>query len=562
MHAPVMFAERPHHETITENIARLFEAGHPCVFGLSGKDSAMVAALTFEAARRHVAGGGRAKVLALTADTGIENPGVVAVRRLEYTRMRQFATAHGIDFEGHVSEPTLLNSWAVRTLSGRALPSFHNSHRDCSIDWKQSPLRALRNSVLNRLRKAGKPAVVLLGNRFEESTSRLHGMRERNETWGEPWLGHDGHLYMSPIALLSTDDVWEFHGLCANGLFRTFSDFSELRTLYADSGGGSCSIVGAMATEEVKSSRPCSARQGCILCLAVGERDRSLESMIETNPDYLPLEPVRQLRQFLYATRYDWSRRNWIGRTISQDGFITIAPDAYGSTMLRELRRLVWSIDANEQERARRVGTAPLFELCPLASTIAIDALLDLNGLAAPFSALKDFIEIRAGRRYAVPALDPVPATPIPDKRYLFVGKDWDANTRCFGLRDFLLETAEGCGFDPVRLRNGRVITDYPSDDVFSVDLDGALDFLQFAADELIARCGDGAHPTTGFRTYLQYGTISLGRKARAVTDMIARRTAWKHSHGLTGNFDPLRVWESAKSATGCEVGAQLVLDL
>lgn len=93
--------------------------------------------------------------------------------------------------------------------------------------------------------------------------------------------------------------------------------------------------------------------------------------------------PLPELRNFLAATQYDWSRRNFIGRTISPDGRIKVQADQYSPAMVEDLLRYTLAAQdlANELGSPARVQTVGLREL------IAIDFFWSLRAWHPPFHA-------------------------------------------------------------------------------------------------------------------------------------------------------------------------------
>jgi DNA sulfur modification protein DndC len=63
-----------------------------------------------------------------------------------------------------------------------------------------------------------------------------------------------------------------------------------------------------------------------------------VENMLAQNPGRYPyLVPLLELRNFLSDTQWDWSRRNFIGRTISPEGKIKVGADQYSPQMVEDL---------------------------------------------------------------------------------------------------------------------------------------------------------------------------------------------------------------------------------
>src|SRR3546814_3407283 len=81
------------------------------------------------------------------------------------------------------------------------------------------------------------------------------------------------------------------------------------------------------------SSDVCSSDLGCWTCQQAN--DKSLETMIQFEPRYEYAKGLNQLNKFIRAIRYDWNRRNWVGRTI-RGGFIAIEPDTFSPTTVRD----------------------------------------------------------------------------------------------------------------------------------------------------------------------------------------------------------------------------------
>lgn len=133
-------------------VLRLIEDGHPLACAWSGgKDSTCMAVLVLEAAlRAKEAGTFIPQILFTHARTGIDNPGMDSVAKLDIERIRSYAAAKGLPVRVEIVEPSLNDSWAVRIISGRALPTFPNSAtRDCAISWKLLPQQRQRKAVMN-----------------------------------------------------------------------------------------------------------------------------------------------------------------------------------------------------------------------------------------------------------------------------------------------------------------------------------------------------------------------------------------------------------------------------
>jgi len=557
MNAPITFRQLGAHEVALGRIQRVLVGGRPVICAYSGgKDSSVLVALALEAASRLRAAGEVAPpVVIVTSDTGVENPAVSALRDDEMRRMELFAASRGLAIETHIARPNLNDTWPVRVISGRALPTFENSSRDCSVQWKVKPLQKLQRALIKRLTNAWSEPVVMIGTRLDESAARERAMRARGDDGETPRRDAEGLLMFAPMAHMSTDDVWELIGLAASGLFQTYSDFESLKDIYASAGASECALVGDAATEELKSKRPCSSRTGCSVCLVVGEHDKSLDAMISSSSSYDFMRPLQKLREFLFKTRYDLDRRAWLGRSIDDDGYVQVGPDSYGPGMLEELLRYCLTIDFREAERAARASERPRFQLVNIQQLFAIDFNWSKYGFARPFHALAIWREIERGARFEIPEIRAAHPQNLPTPRRLQVGRGWLEEANGYvGLRDALLESFEECGREPRELSDGSIVTGYDVADSLDVDEEGAWLFLMFEADRVIAEMHDVPNflPTAAVFEYLHFGFVRTATASQSVLHRILKRTQWRHERGLTGAQcgNGRHLWDLAEEQT------------
>ena len=574
-------------EKALRNITRLFVAGHPIVIAFSsGKDSSLVAAITLHAATEYkamlrrqmlykaiavrvpanlqrglrvwrnlkrsvplrAAAGKLAEpfVIVTSSDTRIENPVIIGHLKNDFARIEAFAKMHGIRCETHRVEPSLLSTWQVSILSGRAVPSYAGVKADCSVSYKIKPQLSFRRARFRQLKqeKLGTP-ITLLGTRFDESEKRALAMKLRQDRDDAPVLNKDGEYVLSPIAYLSTDDVWEALAYYGSGMWPSYSDFEDTKQIYADAGGTSCAVVSDAIFEGSKNkSGKCGARMGCFLCLQT--EDKSLTTMVEYDKQYAFAKGLLKLNQFLRNIRYDWSRRNWVGRTI-RAGYIAIGPDTFGPETIREIARYMLQLDFDEGVRAARAREQRKFELMPLDILVALDAMQSLYGVARPFQLWADRRDIHARRvRYDIPDTKAVPPQPIPETRFQFVGDDWDSNRtgkEFTGLRDEYMDamTERACATSLKLLKNGEYAWDIPTEQSFQVNMETVFWMEDIELDRMLAlhesTTAKGAI-TYAYKWYLQYGAITLSHSQQEKHDEVCRRTAFKDRLGLTMDYD------------------------
>lgn len=587
-------------------IARLMEAGSPLAVAFSsGKDSSVVANLVLTtAALRMKAGQHVPPILVMHSDTGVENPEVRRLADSELQKMRSYAAANQLPLTVRVGKPLLYSSWAVRVLSGRALPSFAGSNRDCAVEFKVKPSRRLTAQAMSDLAEASQQPriqeqmqflsqacdqleldfdgladsnaayaqsaaggdsthaereerpipVVMTGVRLNESAHRNAAIKLRGESDNAVWTDEAGRHYMSPILQWSADEVFEYLGYANAGMIESYSSFDETLQFYRDAGGSSCAVVGAMALDEEASKQAggCGARSGCWTCVAVS-KDASLQNMIEGDPQrYGYMRGLGELRNFIAQSQYDWSRRNFVGRTIGDDGCIAVMADTYSPAMLEELLHYALSIQAAEISDAARERRPVRFSVVSMQELVAIDAIWSLYGLHRPFHAIEILRRVEEGDWRFPPQLPSIVRTPTPRLGRLFVGHDWDDELltgdprrdamRSTGIRNHMLEMFQDtCGRPARALKDGSMMTAYATSDSFEVDEEGVE--LLLGTDmlfEQLAQHHDNprSSATTAVRWYLQMGTITPAHGSLERWQRIAKRTDWLERLGLGGQVD------------------------
>ena len=576
-------------------LTRLLERQMPvCCSWSAGKDSSTVLNLLLSAASKLAQRKGAAFVPPLVvthADTLIENPEMVAYARAEMTQVRAFAKAHGLRVSIEISEPNLTDRWAVRVIGGRGLPPFPGTNRDCSMDWKVSPMKRLRKQVLKRLKahcdkvksEGGDTTgfggfggfdtepVVLLGTRYDESAERAANMRERGESDIEVRRGVDENgkassLFLSPICFWSTDDVWTYLAMARGQLVPAYSTFEDTFRVYADAMGTSCVIVAEDMNKSMKASKACGARHGCSLCTAVG-KDTSMENMLAHDERYAYMRGLNELRNFLSATRWDMGRRSWVGRTI-HSGHVRISPDAYSPAMMEELLRYALTIDEVEKAAASRAGVRPRFELIGVEHLFAIDAYWSLQAFHRPYHALAIWDEIvNQGARFPVPVIDTFPKAAIPAPRYIPVGVDWDDGWSLdyTGLRSV---TAELAMFDSdakggcmgVRVtKSGQKVMGVNVGSMFEIEVETAYFLLHDDLEDLLVRhANPKSHPTEAYLHYAGLGLLTLKSGIEGEIDAILKRSAFKARQNLAGivNKDAVLAMSVSAEEAGMKASA------
>lgn len=516
----------------TRRVMSALAAGHPAVVAFSsGKDSSTLASIVLSAARQFVAGGGKCPpIVVLHGDTGVEQPEMVDLARQELAKMHAYAEEHNIPLQTRISHPSLADSFPVRVIGGRALPSFPGGNGDCTTSWKILPNQRAQKEVFAELEGTGewnKP-VVMTGVRNAESIARDQKIAKRGEVAEGIWENDFGALRMSPILDFETEDVWEYIGYASAGIYDSYSDFAEVMRIYRDGGGSSCVVVADMKSQG--NSKPCGTRTGCWSCVRIGE-DKSMKQMIESDPErYGRLQRLAELRDFISNTQYDWNRRTFVGRTIDAEGYIAIGADTYSPDMLQELLRYTLSAEV-----------ASGVQIISIEQLIGIDARWSQYAFAPPFTALKIWLDVRSGNLTFAPKVQRYPKTPTPKLGKVFVGHPtYNAAMRdnVSGLRHVAMEMHhETCGFDLRTLNDGSLVVDVESDNEMTIDAQSAADFIEFIAEEKIEEycrqdCSDW---TWGFKTYLQYGVLELYKGRSSQTHEILQRSQWRQEHNLHG---------------------------
>lgn len=514
-------------------IKSVLSDGHPAILAYSGgKDSSTLVSIALDVARELISEMDICPPIVLvSANTGVEQPELVGLVTSEIRKMKTYAKRHGIPLSCHISHPELSDTFGVRVIGGRGLPSFPDTRGDCSVMWKIKPNERTVRQVFKALgqQKIWAEPVIFTGVREQESLARDQRIAARGEKAEGLWSSQEGNLHASPILDFDSSDVWEHIGLCNAGERDSFSDFSDVMRIYASSGGDNCVIVADL--KSAGNSKPCGTRTGCFMCTRVGE-DRSMQNMIASDSQrYGHLKPLTALRDFVSRTQYDWSRRHFVGRTINADGFITIQADVYSPPMLEELLRYALGAQALSG-----------VEIIPLEQLIGIDARWSQYGLFPPFSALKIYFEVEAGDIRVAPEVTRFPKTEVPRIGLIRVGGEDYADTlrgEVSGLRHLAMEMHhESCGFGLLTLNDGSMVIDVETQDNFTVDPEGAAEFLTFIAEEKIASyCHESCTDWTfGFKTYLEYGTVGLRKGRSSQCHEILQRSQWRQAQRLHGH--------------------------
>jgi len=537
--------ENPKFEAAIQRIEKLFLDDVPTALSFSaGKDSSFLMDITLHAALRAKAKGHSPRILVTNSDTGVENPEISMHVMKDSQRLLQFAAKHDLDLDFQVARPNLNDEWAVSIISGRCMPSFPTTNSDCTVDLKIKPMSRLRKKVLGEVAEhTGKEVVTLVGTRYSESAARGQKMAKRDETHHSPQRNKDGDLVFAAIADFETEEVWEWVGYVRSGLIESYSDFEDLTRLYADAGNTSCAVVSDVITESMKSARGgCGARTGCVTCLKIGKRDQSLENMIESDVEkYGYMAHANRLRTFMHNTQWDYSRRNWVSRTLTDDGCLKIRPDTYSPEMCLELLRYALTIDVEEQEAAYAAGlSSPRFQLITLQGLVAIDALWSLQGMHKPFQAIVEYMEIfEQGKRYPVPDVEYVKRTPMPKTKHFKVEDDAQSQGVFDGLRLFEMEFFEpGNCMSTRTLNNGKTVMDVETESSFEVDLEGAVLAIELEYDRMMEIRNNtilSRGVTRGYKWWASMGTLSLSPQQVNLHDKILRRTVAKEKLGLVG---------------------------
>lgn len=509
-----------------EAIGAFMDAGRPAVVLFSGgKDSSVLLNLALTAAVEQVRRGRRPLVVIAHSDVGVENPEIQRLVAGEIAKASRLAREHGVTAVVRVAKPAFWDSFPVRVIGGRALPTFPDSRRDCQTDLKRLPNQRELVQIERELTAKGwqKP-VLMTGVRRDESVVRAAGVQGRGERSVSLWTDKEGRLRLTPLLDWAVDDVWQYLGLANAGVIPSYSRFEETMQTYQAAGGSSCVVVAD--AEMQKHSKPCSSRFGCWVCTAVRE-DKSLRQMIETDRDrYGYLAPLAALRDFIAYTQYDWSRRQYVGRSIVE-GFIEVGADTYSPSMLADLLRYTLS--------AQKLSGVPIISAAQL---IAIDARWSQYAIAEPFAALRIWKQVEEGAIWTPPAFRAHPKTAVPKLGKIFVG-DWNDDVtsalEVTGLRNPAWEDfAETCGPGLRTLASGRAVIDVEGES--EIDEEGAWLFLDFELDRMLReRSATSGYWTAGYETYLSFGLVQPARGQSARVDEILRRSQWRQRHGLHG---------------------------
>jgi len=517
---------------------------HLVVASSFGKDSSVLLVIAIQALEELIAEQGTAPTMfVITSNTLLENPLMDNYSMAEVAKVRGYAKEHNLPIEVRVATPNVSNNYLVNLIGGRMIASTPDNGRACTVMMKVQPIERLKKRLAKEMgyskAQAREQFVTVIGKRYSESETRGRGMHDNGERPDVPvkmTKDKTGKAYewlMSPIAAFSLDDVYMTIAYVRNQMMPTYSDFEALVEVYRSANEGSC-MINVYAKGKPASSG-CGSRTGCHLCLAVTD-DYSMDAMLK-DEQFAWMRPLNEFRNFIQRNHYRIDKRNWLARTVNDDGSVTLAPNAYAPQFCLELLRYALTMDANEQIEADRLGIEPRFQLLRMKDIIAIDFLWSRYGYQHALMACHTAKQVQNGKRWAIPAADPSESYPtrLPSIRKVTLPfADQDFGTLAAGSIDLLAAATDS--MDPFAV---------PTGDEFSVDEEGAELFWGFELDYALNKYGpaddEGAERSEAFGTaqgahyFLRMGTVSLFKGSEGEFDRMMQVSNQISRHGIRG---------------------------
>jgi DNA sulfur modification protein DndC len=280
-----------HADVVRDRILEQYLDGdtRPWVVAYSGgKDSTLLAHLTFQALSRVRPKFRTRPVYVVCSDTRVETPAIADHVHRSISAMQSAARARSLPVTCHVVQPPLADTFWVRII-GHGYPPPSRLFRWCTDRMKIKP----SNSFVREHIHPDGEVLLLMGARSDESQTRAASI----EKWriAREFQTHrrlPRALVWAPLRDLTTEEVW--HTL----VFQPppwGGSHVPLRDLYKDTHAGECFLVTTEGTD------PCgNSRFGCWTCTVV-ERDRSLEGLILSGRD--DYQELGALRDWLITIR-------------------------------------------------------------------------------------------------------------------------------------------------------------------------------------------------------------------------------------------------------------------
>lgn len=377
--------------------------------------------------------------------------------------------------------------------------------------------------------------MTALGKRTDESADRKRGMLQSGEATGEVVIMSTGEQVFCPIADFTLNDIARYIGRCGSDIssrkLESYSDFKDLLRVYRDANGGNCMI--SIYSTGRASTTGCGSRTGCHICLRVGE-DGSMINML-SRPENTYMRPLNDFRNYLKAKHFDPKSRNWLSRSLNEDGTVTLAPNSYSPDFCIELLQFALSIDAEERAAARNLGIKPRFTLLRFEDVLAIDILWSRYGLHTTSKALEILYDIdTGGSRYPVPTNTPVHSdkalkVKLTNTKIPFADKDY--YSAFSGLRDAYSAQAD-C--ENLVNKHGVAYSNVNTDLEFGIDEEGAELFYTFEYENYLkSQSNSGWNPTQVIHYFLGIGLVHLNKGGHSRLDKILRMANQIHRHGI-----------------------------
>jgi 3'-phosphoadenosine 5'-phosphosulfate sulfotransferase (PAPS reductase)/FAD synthetase len=465
----------------------------------------------------------------VNSNTLLENPMMDKFSKSEARKVKAFAKLNSLDVKMDIVSPSLSNNYLVNIIGGRTIISMPSQDSKCSVMMKVEPITRHKKRLFKHLGKDN--VVTVIGKRTDESAVRGKGMIENGESTCQVVRDKNGELISSPIADFTLDDIFYYIGHVRSGKIKSYSNFDELVGVYRDANGGDCMVNIYASGSATKTG--CGSRTGCFVC-AKSADDKSMENMLaEEKNSYM--KPLNDFREYLIATTYDPAKRNWIARTLNDDGTVNIAPNAYSPDHCEDLLRYALTIDANEREAAFKLGIEPRFQMMTLEFTLGVELLWSRYGYHSSAKALSIWDDIvYKGKRYNVPT--GVPKSDNKEFKKLLGAKtvpfaDVDFDSTFSGFRDVYSAMAD-C--EDLVNKSGRLYSNAQTDIEFSIDSEGLEMFMCFEYENFMAKYTNPSfNPTQVLHYFVGLGTVTLSKGNHSQMDKMLRMANQIHRLGI-----------------------------